>query len=255
MAEGAATSEEQKAAQPPGQRNPAAPPSEVSSVWPVVILPAAVIAVAAVAGYLAGIVGYQSDELVTLAVGTVTAAVLVGFVAYRILGRRRSWQIALVLGVVAVLLFGLGMAKLREASPPAASSPQVSTAPAAASSHNNAGRQFTQQVIGEVRDFRGADLRGAHLAHLDLRGIDFSGADAAGASFEGSRLDRAIFRGADLGGAVLDNACLHLAVLHGADLTGARAAGADVAGAEVSRDETAVAAQWPAPNAASTACS
>lgn len=252
MAEGTTTSERNTAQQE--QRRADTPPHGVASVWPVVVLPATVITVAAIAGYLTGMVSNRGSELVTLAVGTGTAAGLIGLVAYRILGRRRSWFIAVTLGAVAVLLFGLGLRQLRAIPPAPASSKMVPGSAAAATTQNNAGRQFTQQLVGEMRDFRGADLRGARLVHLNLQGIDFSGANAAGASFEGSRLDRAIFRGADLGGAVLNNACLLRAVLHGADLTGTRAVGADVSGAEVTPHDTAAAANWPAPNTTSTAC-
>jgi hypothetical protein len=253
MSEGATTSA-QETAQSEEEPAELAPLTGPASVWPVVILPAAVIAVAAIAGYLAGIVGYRYGELVTLAIGTATATALVGLVTYQILGRRRSWSIASVLGVVAVLLLGLGMVRLQGISPAPISSQPPPSASAAGATRINAGRQFTQELVGEVGDFRGADLRGAHLTNLNLQGIDFSGANAAGASFEGSRLDRTVFRGADLGGAVLDNTCLRRAVLAGADLTGARAYGADVSSTDVTPDETDKAAHWPARSTASTAC-
>lgn len=126
--------------------------------------------------------------------------------------------------------------------------------PAQPSARSNAGHQFTQQQVNGTHDFRGADLRGAQFVRLDLRGVDFSGANAAGASFSGSRLDRASFRGADLGGAIFTQTCLRNATMRGADLTGAVATDADVSGADLTAADTALAATWPRPDAASPAC-
>jgi pentapeptide repeat protein len=246
---------EPKAAEKKGQPAPFPPSPPVANVWPLVIIPAVVIVIAATAGYLASVAGYQVDEVVTLVAGAATAAGLFSLVAYRVLGRKRPWIVAVALGTVALVLFGLGMLKVRDI--PAASTPtrsNTSAPPAASDQVDNAGREFTQQNIGDIRHFRGADLRGARLTNLNLQGIDFSGANAAGASFEGSRLDRAVFRGANLGGAVLNNTCLRHTILHGADLTGARAFGADAAGAEVTATETGLAAFWPGPDTTSTAC-
>lgn len=231
------------------QPNPATTPPwrRRGSVWFVLVVPTIVIGLAAVAGYLAG-------ELATLGFGIATMAGLIGFVAYRIPGRR-PWLIPVCVCAVVIPLSGLGwlrvMATRGGVAPPVTAAPPVSPAfPTVV----NAGRRFTQQNINNVTSFRGADLRGAQLVGLDLRGVDFSGANAAGASFEGSRLDRAIFRGADLDGAVLRRACLRNVVLHGADLTGAVATGADVSGVDLTPEETSLVTDWPRPSVSSSAC-
>lgn len=231
------------------------PAESMPSIWPVVIGPMVVIGVAALGGYLADVAGYHSGELATLAIGTATAAVLVGVVVFRIQPTKRSWLTAVSVTVVGLALLGLGMVKLRDvgSDTTSAASAPPSAASSASSAQVLAGHHFSQEDIGTMRDFRGADLRGAQFMRLDLRGIDFSGANAAGASFDGSRLDRAVFRGADLGGAVLSRTCLNYTVLRGADLVGVVATDADVSNAEVG-DEKRAATEWPQPSTQSTAC-
>lgn len=230
------------------QPDPALPGGNRGSVWPVLGVPTVIIGLAAVAGHLAG-------ELATLAFGIATVAGLIGFLAYRIPGRRRPWLISACVCTAAIPLFWLGWIKVMgtrgDPALPGIAAPSVSSA---FPSVVNAGRRFTQQNISDVTGFRGADLRGTQLVGLDLRGIDFSGANAAGASFEGSRLDRAIFRGTDLGGAVLRRACLRNAVLLGADLTGAVATDADVSGVDLTPEETSMVTDWPRPSVRSSAC-
>jgi len=224
------------------------PGGRLDSVWPVLVVPAVIIGLAAVAGHLAG-------ELVTLAFGIATVSGLSGFLAYRVLGRRWPWLISACVCAVAIPLFGLGLIRTMD-SPDDPTLP-VTAAPSVRSAlplEVNAGRRFTQQNVSDVTGFRGADLRGAQLVGLDLRGVDFSGANAAGASFESSRLDRAIFRGTDLGGAVLRRACLRNAVLHGADLMGAVATDADVSGVDITPEEISMVAGWPRPSVRSSAC-
>jgi len=255
MAEGGvqAPDPEDAQAQPPtgGQQpDPATtlPGGSLDSVWPVLVVPTVIIGLAAVAGQLAG-------ELATLLFGVATVAGLIGFLAYRILGRRRPWLIFVCVCAVAIPLFGLGLIKVMDTR--SDSAPRVTVAPSVSSAFPavvNPGHRFTQQNINDLTGFRGADLRGAQLVGLDLRGVDFSGVNAAGASFEGSRLDRAIFRGADLGGAVFRRVCLRDALLHGADLTGAVATDADVSGVDLTPEETSLVTDWPRPSVSSSAC-
>lgn len=223
----------------------------VATAWPVVIVPAAVVVLAALAGLVAG-------QLATLVVGITVMTLLASLVVHRITRGRHRWVTACVVTVVALSLLGLGSLRLRGAHPeprpatvPVASGP---VPPAQLPARSNAGHQFTQQQVNGTHDFRGADLRGAQFIRLDLRGVDFSGANAAGASFFGSRLDRASFRGADLGGAIFTQTCLRNATMRGADLTGAVATDADVSSVDLTAADIALTAAWPRPDAASPTC-
>lgn len=216
-----------------------------------VIAPATAVVLAALAGLVAG-------QLATLVVGITVMTLLVSLVVHHVTRGRHRWMTACVVTVVALSLLGLGFLKLRRdhQEPRPATVPVVSgpVSPAQPPARSNAGHQFTQQQVNRTHDFRGADLRGAQFIRLDLRGVDFSGANAAGASFFGSRLDRASFRGADLGGAIFTQTCLHNATMRGADITGAVATDADASSVDLTTTDTALAADWPRPDAASPAC-
>ena len=78
--------------------------------------------------------------------------------------------------------------------------------------------RFTNDVILEVNDLRGANLRGANLSDADLNGADLSGADLRGANLSDADLSDANLRGADLSFTDLSDADLRDANLSGADL-------------------------------------
>ena len=134
------------------------PGGRLDSVWPVLVVPAVIIGLAAVAGHLAG-------ELVTLAFGIATVSGLSGFLAYRVLGRRWPWLISACVCAVAIPLFGLGLIRTMD-SPDDPTLP-VTAAPSVRSAlplEVNAGRPGAFQDHMRLRILKGRSMK--RVAHL-----------------------------------------------------------------------------------------
>ncbi|MEU9448737.1 pentapeptide repeat-containing protein [Streptomyces sp. NPDC048277] len=131
---------------------------------------------------------------------------------------------------VTVLLAASGPA---QAAVPEQARALRSSACAAHSGKQLAGKHLTQADLDSDHTFRCADLRGAHLAGLSLAQGDFTGADLSGADLHQANLIQTELDGATLAKADLTHADLTQASASHADLSGANLTGADLTQADL----------------------